>query len=160
MSKSGGFTFAEAQLGLAKTTNGRVWELLEKPGRTEDENDELVHAAHASAYLWLHVETAVHRQRAEWLVSRVYCVVGLPEAALRHARRCSEITTQHPNLMEDLDRAYGHECLARANALAGNMEAAGRYFGLAEELGQEIKNEEDRKIFHCDLESGDWHGLR
>ena len=53
MSKSGGFTFAEAQLELAKTTNVRVWELLEKPGRTEDENDELVHAAHASAYLWL-----------------------------------------------------------------------------------------------------------
>ena len=160
MNESGGFTLAEDQLELAKTTNVRVWELLEKLGRTGDENDELVHAAHASAYLWLHVETAVHRQRAEWLVSRVYCVLGLPEAALRHARRCSEITTQHPNLMEDFDRAYGHECLARANALAGNLEAARRYFGLAEELGQEIKNEEDRKIFHCDLESGDWHGLR
>ena len=115
MSESGGFTLAEAQLELAKTTNGRVWELFEKPGPTEDENDELVHAAHASAYLWLQVGTAVHWQRAEWLVSRVYCVLGLPEAALRHARRCSELTTQHPNLMEDFDRAYGHECLARAN---------------------------------------------
>lgn len=65
MSESGGFTLAEAQLELAKTTNGRVWKLFEKPDRTEDENDELVHAAHASAYLWLQVGTAVHWQRAE-----------------------------------------------------------------------------------------------
>ena len=33
-------------------TNGRVWELLELPARTDDETRELIDAAHASCWHW------------------------------------------------------------------------------------------------------------
>ena len=50
---------------LAKQINGEVWSLLDKPDRSVEEDERLVLAAHASAHRWLHVGTAVHRQRGE-----------------------------------------------------------------------------------------------
>jgi hypothetical protein len=62
--------------------------------------------------------------------------------------------------MEDFDRAYALECMARANGVAGNREAASRYLALAEEAGAAIENEDNRKIFRADLDGGNWGGLR
>src|SRR4051812_28011006 len=41
-----------------------TWTLLEKENRTPDEDDEMVHAAHASAYHWLHANGAGPRRIA------------------------------------------------------------------------------------------------
>ena len=62
--------------------------------------------------------------------------------------------------MEDFDVAYSHECLARANGSAGNLDEARNQLRLADEAGQAIANEEDRRIFLDDLQAGDWFGLK
>ena len=122
MSEERRFTLNEAQLEFAKKINGLVWKLLEKPDRSKDEDWEMLHASHASLYHWLQVGTGLHRQRGEWLVSRVRTVLGNGNEAVVHATRCLELTEYHNDLMEDFDFAFAYESAARANALAGNSK--------------------------------------
>lgn len=153
-------TLEEAHLTFAKKINGRVWELLDKQERTSQEDEEMVYAAHASCYHWLHAGTEMNHQRGEWMIARVYTVLEMPEAALQHAQRCLELTDDFKELMQDFDFAFAFEGAARANALVGNTEAAHLYLHKAEEAGNKIQNDEDRKIFFDDLNSGKWFGIK
>ncbi|MGC9332725.1 MAG: hypothetical protein ACP5JJ_01140 [Anaerolineae bacterium] len=154
------FTEADAHRYFAIQFNGETWNLLEKAERTKMEDERMVYAAFASCRHWLEAGTGVHHQRAEWLIARVYATLGLGQAALRHAARCLELTEQHAGEMEDFDRAYAYEALARANAIAGNPAEARQYLARAEEAGAVIADEQSKKIFEGDLQGGDWRGLR
>ncbi len=148
-----------AHLAFAKRLNGEVWSLLEKSDRTPEDNERMVHAAHASCYHWLHAGTPVNHQRGEWLIARVYTVLGLGEAALSHAERCVALTGQHPELMADFDRAYALEGLARAQALRGSVQIAEELKQQARAAGEQIADLDDRRLFEGDLTAPGWHGL-
>ena len=139
----------ERQLGIDLFNS--TWTLLEQPGRSPDDDDELVHRAHASAYHWRQVGTAVHRARSEWLCSRVYAVLGRVEPALHHARRCLEIVDSNPAEMEDWDRPAALEAVARAHWIAGNLGEARRYGEQGRELAAAIADEDDRVHIEADL---------
>lgn len=130
-----------------------VWRLLEKSDRTPEEEDELLHQAHASAYHWLKAPECEpkNRARSEWLCSRVYAVLGQAEPALHHAERCLEIAEQHADNMEDWDLPFAYEALARAHGLAGHAEESRRYAELASESGESIDDPEDREHLAADL---------
>ena len=153
------YTEQEAHRHFGSKLNGEVWNLLGKPERSESEDEQMIHAAHASCYHWLQVGTGAHHQRGEWLISHVYAVLGLPLAALHHAQRCQALTEEHADLLEDFDRAYALEALARANAVAGNRDEALEYRKLAAEAGQAIADAESKKYFLGDLEGGNWGSL-
>jgi hypothetical protein len=159
MSQDQTFTETEAHRYFAIQFNSETWNLLEKAGRTKDEDERMVYAAFASCRHWLEAGTAAHHQRGEWLIARVYAVLGQDRAALRHAERCLALTEQYTGEMQDFDWAYAYEAMARANAIAGNPEEAGKYLALAEEAGAAIADEQSKKIFVSDLKSGDWRGL-
>lgn len=146
----------ETHEALARAANGEVWDLLEKAGRSAEESERMVHAAHACSYHWLHAGTAVHQQRGEWLLSRVYTVLGREQAALHHARRCLELTERHLGEMKDFDLAYAQEAMARVGALVGDREETARRRAAAEALGSRIADPEDRQIFLGDLAAGPW----
>jgi hypothetical protein len=78
---------------LAAQLFNQTWQLLEQEGRTEEDDAQMIHTAHASRYHWGQVLTAtpVHLARGEWLVSRVYAVLGRAEPALYHARRVLDL---------------------------------------------------------------------
>jgi hypothetical protein len=160
MSEEQTFTETEAHRYFAIQFNSETWNLLEKAGRTKEEDERMVCAAFASCRHWLEAGTAVHHQRGEWLIARVYAMLGLGEAALRHAERCLELTEQHADEMQDFDLAYAYEAAARASAIAGSRERAGKYLALAEEAAMAIADERSKQIFDGDLRSGDWRGLR
>jgi hypothetical protein len=126
-----------------------VWELLEKPDRTKDENDSMVHAAHASRFLWGQVGTAVNLARGEWQVSRVYSVLNRTEPSLYHARRCLEICKE--NNIGDFDLAYAYEAIARAMAVAGKRSESQHYLVAASEAGERIAEQDDKNLFFNDL---------
>jgi len=144
---------------LAKQINGEVWSLLDKPDRTVEDDERLVLAAHASAYHWLHVGTAVHRQRGEWMLAHVHTVRSRESPARHHARRCLALTETFAAEMKDFDVAYAYEAVARAEALGEDSEPARRYLHLAEAQGARIADEEDRTIFLADLQRGPWFGV-
>ena len=160
MSDTKPFTLEEAELHFARALNGQVWELLQKPGRAKAESERMLYAAYASCYHWLKAGTGVNHQRGEWLISHVCAELGLAEPALRHAARCEELTAEFADLMKDFDRAYAHEGMARAHALAGNRDAALSHLRLAEEAGQAIADPDGKSTFLGDLSSGAWHGIR
>jgi hypothetical protein len=121
-----------------------VWRLLE----SREDDDRLVHQAHASAYHWLHAPECEpkNRARSEWLCSRVYAVLGRAEPALHHAQRCFEICEECADNVEDWDLAFAYEALARANRVAGHEEEARRYERRGRELAEQIADPEDKEI--------------
>ena len=139
----------EEERKLAVTLFNRVWELMETDPRTPEENDELIHAAHASRYHWGNVGEPANSARGEWQCSRIYTVLGRADAAFWHAQRCLEICTQHG--IGDWDLAYAYEALARTHALAGETDESGRFLELAR--GVEIAEEDDREHLLDDLKS-------
>jgi hypothetical protein len=146
-------TFVEAvdHRRLGVDLFNKAWMLMEKDERTEAEDDELLHCAHASAYHWMQVGTPANRARSEWQCSRVYTVLRRAEPALHHARRCLEICETSPDALEDWDLPYAHEALARAFGLAGDQAEARHHEEQARELGERIENPKERRLLEVDL---------
>jgi len=142
---------AEEQSQLAVDLFNRVWDLMLKPDRTVEEDDEMLHAAHASRYHWGEAGKPENRARGEWQVSRVYTVLGRGGAAIYHANRCLEICEKYG--IGDWDKAYAYEALSRANRVARHVAEARNFRKLAREWGDRIKDREDREQFEKDYET-------
>jgi len=136
---------------LAAQLFNETWRLMDQPDRTADDDDRMIHAAHASRYHWGQVPeaTPAHLARGEWQISRVYAVLGRAEPALHHAQRVLDIC-QH-NGIGDWDLAFALEALARAHAVAGHPEQARRYTDQALAAVSDIADEEDRALVLADL---------
>ncbi len=126
-----------------------TWSLLDKPDRTPEDDDLMLHAAHASRYHWSRIGTPVHFARGEWQISRVYAVLKRAEPAIYHAQRCLQIC--QANGIGDFDLAFAYEALARAYALAGSKDESARYLALAKAAGEQIAEEDDRSLLFSDL---------
>jgi len=130
----------------------KTWTLLEKPTRTPEEDDELIHCAHASAYHWLQVGTRANRSRSEWQCSRAHVVLGQVEQALYHARRCHELVEANEDgSMEVWDLPAAYEALARAHLTAGHREEAAHWARLGREATAKIEDEDDRHVMEADF---------
>ena len=129
-----------------------TWRLLDKE-RTPEEDEELLHEAHASAYHWLVAPEceAKNRARGEWMCSRAYAVLGRAEPALHHAERCLRIVQASPQDMDDFDLPFAYEALARASAVAGNSDDVERYEQEAREAAERITDAEDKELVLTDL---------
>jgi DNA-binding transcriptional MerR regulator len=128
-----------------------TWTLMEKAHRSERETDLMVHAAHASRFMWEEVGEPVNHARGEWQIARAYAIVDRAEPALHHARRCLQIVEEFG--VGDFDLACAYEAMARAHATAGDAEAARRYEALGREAAARIEDADDRALVVADLDS-------
>lgn len=129
-----------------------VWRLLEVEERTPQQDDEMLHAAHASRWHWSRAGVADLDQRlavGEWQCSRVYAVLGRGEPALHHARRCVEMV--EAGGLEDWVTASAYEAMARASSAAGDREAFDQWRDRARAAADAIGDEEDREVIEGDL---------
>ena len=126
-----------------------VGRLLEIEGRTQAQDDDLVHAAHASRWHWGRVGGPEQWAIGEWQCSRVYAVLGRGDQALFHAQRCLDLCDE--NGVESFVPASAHEALARAHAVRGDMEAARVERNLAYALAVELDDDDDRAVIEADL---------
>src|SRR3954454_19351855 len=130
----------------------KTWTLMEKPTRTPEEDDEMIHCAHASGYHWQQVGTRANRARSEWQCSRVHAILGQSEQALYHARRCHETAAANEDgSMEDWDLAGAYEALARAHLTAGHHEEAAHWAQLGRTTTAALADEDERKVFEADF---------
>jgi hypothetical protein len=129
----------------------RVWELLETESRTEAEDAEMIHSAHASTCHWMVVGKPENRARGEWQCSRVYAVLGRQEPAMFHAQKVLEICQREG--LRDFDLAFAYEALARAAAVAGDGDESRRWVELARAAATEIAGDFDRELVLSDLET-------
>lgn len=143
---------AHRRIGVALYNH--VWTLLELPDRSPDQDDEMIHAAHASCYHWSLAQgsTPINLGRGEWLCSRVYAVLGRAEPALWHARRSLAAAEAGGEGVEDWDLAAALESMARALAVAGDSEVVA-WKARAEAALVDIADLEDREQIAADIAS-------
>jgi DNA-binding transcriptional MerR regulator len=152
MSAPGTGSVSDARMLAAQLFN-ETWRLMEQEDRSRDDDDRMIHTAHASRYHWGQAPTATPRNlaRGEWQVSRVYAVLGRGEPALHHAGRVLEICQE--NGYGDFDLAFAYEALARAHAVGGDATAAREYTDQALAAAEDITEADDRELVLADLET-------
>jgi DNA-binding transcriptional MerR regulator len=136
-----------------------VWTLLETPQRTARQDDEMIHAAHASRHHWGaagHHAEPYRLVTGEWQCSRVYATLRRPEPALWHARRALALCDEHD--VQGFFRGAAHEALARAHRVAGDELAARAEVATARAISATLEDPEDREILDGDLATVDVDG--
>jgi len=129
-----------------------VWQMLDVEGRAPEQDDQMVHAAHASRWHWSQAgELGGDQQLAvgEWQCSRVYSVLGRGEPALHHARACLAICEEAG--LGDWVVAAAYEALARASAVAGDLGEAHAWLARARTATAAIADPKDREVIDADL---------
>ncbi len=128
-----------------------VWNLLDKKDRSAEEDDKMLHAAHASRFHWGEIGTPLEFERGEWQISRVYAVLNHPQAAIYHAQRCLELC--EANEIGDFDLAFAYEALTRAFVAAGDTAQGEEYIQRAKQAGEQIEDTSNREYFFGQLET-------
>jgi DNA-binding transcriptional MerR regulator len=130
----------------------KTWTLMEKTTRSTEEDDEMIHMAHASAYHWMQVGTRANRARSEWQCSRVHVILGQVDQALYHARRCHEIAEANEDGSTEIwDLPAAYEALARAHLAAGHGEEAAHWAKLGRDATARIEDADERAVMEADF---------
>ena len=142
------FDAAQAHRWFAVEFNNRAWDLVEKDGRSAEETQEMLNAAHAAAIHWKAVGNLLNEERAENLLATVYLKAGRAEPALRHSQRCLTLSEQNAAVGSEtpFDRATALGCAACAHELAGDVNEAERLKALALSAAA-VLEADDRPVF-------------
>lgn len=143
----------QAHRHFAKSCFNETWELLERDDRSESDNEEMIHTAHASRWHWLKSGDATPENHAvrDWQLARVYAVAGRAVPASRYAAESLVWCEQH-----DLDpfyTAYAYEALARAAAVGERWDDRDHYVRLAEEMTARVDDRDSGQMVLDDLAS-------
>jgi hypothetical protein len=128
---------------FAAAANNRAWELSVQT-RNAAEDQEMLNAAHASAWHWTKVGTELNRMRATMLLAEVHALLGLGQSALAHAEKMRTyfLGVQPP----DWEVAFVHVVHAHAASAAGETEKHRASYGLAVAALEAVSNDKERGI--------------
>src|SRR5262249_14989841 len=124
--------------------NNRAWDLaVEKRDPAGDQ--ELLNAAHASAWHWQVVGTELNHMRAKLLLAEVHALLGHGETALAYAEemRSYFLGKQDP---PDWELAFTHAVYAHAAHAAGRSDLHAQAYEAAEAAVAAVADEQDRAI--------------
>ncbi|WP_413300689.1 hypothetical protein AA0X95_19245 [Bacillus sp. 1P10SD] len=138
---------------LAVNSFNAVWDLLDLPQRTTEEEEKMIHLAHTSFWHWTQVvdHTPQNVSIGYWQLSRVYAFAKLGERALYFGEQCLEVSLK--NEIEPFYIGYAYEALCRANALLEKDELAKDQFNLAMDYAQLVKVDSAKESLIKDLNS-------
>ncbi len=122
------FDVDRAQRWFAVEFNNRAWDLVEKPVRSADEAERMIHMAHAACIHWLHVGNVVNHARAQCLLATAYAAGGIGEPAVRHAEKCLTLCDEVRDQLTEFDWASAYGCAANAHRCMGNLARAREYY--------------------------------
>jgi len=137
------------QRRLAAQANNRAWQLAESPGRSPQEDEDMLQAAHAAMYFWKLVGTAGNQAHAAQLVAHVYALLKQPDPA-RHYLAQSE-----PFFAEQAcapwERAFALAVKASVAAASGQAQAHAASYREAERVIAALPDPEDRDILNATM---------
>jgi hypothetical protein len=128
---------------FAAAANNRAWDLSVQT-RNAAEDQEMLNAAHASAWHWARVGTELNHMRAAMLLAEVHALLGLGRSALAYAEemRAYFLGVQSP----DWEVAFVHVVHAHAASAAGETEKHRASYDLAVAALEAVSNERERGI--------------
>jgi hypothetical protein len=145
------FDIAVAHRYFSGDCFNRVWELLDKPDRSRDDDCLMVSMCHASLFHWLQRPDCSSRNLSigYWQLSRVYSVLRQADNARMYGRLC----LTHSENDEPFYLGYAYEALARAELLAGNGGIAKEVLAAGREQAAKVTEYDDRQVLERDLDS-------
>jgi hypothetical protein len=122
-----------------------AWDYLVKKGRRSDDDQQMLHLAHASRFHWSIVGSPRNQAVGDWQISRVYAALNQPQLALLFAQSC--LTRCRKGHLEYI-LCTAYEAVARAHAVAGDYASAREHIRKAHQaLDASSVNATDRRIF-------------
>jgi|LGOV01.1.fsa_nt_gb hypothetical protein len=129
-----------------------TWDLIEKLDRNKDEDERMIHYAHASRLHWeLSGAPILNLVRGDWQISRVYSLLGLGESALYHAQSCYTKTIN--NKIGDFDLVFAYECMANAYKVLGNEELMKENLELGYKSIDQVKKDTNKEYCKSELDN-------
>lgn len=131
----------------------RAWVLMDKAERTPEQQEEMLRLSHTSLWHWTQRDdySPTKASVGYWQLSRIYVLLGQPEGAARYGE-LSLRTASGPST-PPFYRAYAHEALSRAAALAGNWAEVQRNLDQARKVSAKIEDESSRAMLLADLDT-------
>jgi hypothetical protein len=129
---------------FGSSANNRAWELAELPADEVDQL-ELLNAAHAAAWHWQAIGTALHRMRALMLLAQAHAQAGLGTTALAYAEEMRSYFLATPGT-PDWEVAFAHLVHAHAAFAAGDSIRHEQSYAAAVKAVAAIGDAEDKAI--------------
>jgi hypothetical protein len=125
--------------------NNRAWRLAEAARRTDAEDEEMLHCAHAAALHWGNAGTELHRARAAMLLGHVHALLGDGKRALHYARESFAYVMSHDSPPWEV--AFAHAVLAHAAGAANERALQAKHYDVAKALGDALTDAQEKAIF-------------
>ncbi len=140
------FDVPRAHRWFAVEFNNEAWELVEKPNRTPNETQRMIHLAHAAALHWGVVGKPINFERAECLLATVYAAADRLETAAMHVAYGLALSENGVDDETPFDRAALLACAAMIFSRTPNDAEGPRYAVLAQEAFAQLTDAEDREV--------------
>ncbi len=137
------------QRRLASQANNRAWSLAEQTTRTADEDEEMLHAAHAAMHFWSIVGNDNQKAHAAQLLAHVYATLRQPDAAARYLARSQGAFLS--DIAAPWERALAHAVAANVAAARGDAAAHRQHYDEAVQCVAALPDPEDRAILEKTL---------
>lgn len=129
---------------VAMQCNNRAWALSVQP-RSAAEEQEMLTAAHTSAYHWARCGTELNRMRATMLLAEVHALLGHGATALRLATEMRSYFLARGET-PDWEIAFTHAIYAHCACRAARTEAHRAAYDAAVAAIAAIADDEDRRV--------------
>jgi hypothetical protein len=151
VSQDPSFDVRQAHRYFSADCFNKAWELIEKPNRTPQEDEEMVRLNQTSIWHWTQRDDCKGRNLSigYWQASRIHAILGRAEEAQRYGRLCLDHSRQEPPFF----LAYAYEAMARAEKAAGNHDLVENYCKEAARLAESVADEQDRNALLNDLKT-------
>lgn len=129
----------------------KAWDLMEKPSRTPQENEQMILLNQASIWHWTQRADCSPRNLSigYWQASRIFSMLEEPG----NARRYGKLSLEYSRDEAPFFKAYAYEALARAELVAGDHSAKENYLQRARELSETISDADEKSMVLSDLDS-------
>jgi len=145
------FDLVSAHRHFAVDCFNRAWDLMDKPQRTTEEDEQMILLGLASLWHWTQRPdcTLTNQSVGFWQTSRIYAMLGQVENARRYGQLCLEACRGEGILPFYL--GYAYEALARAEMVAGNREKMADFLQKASQVAERMSDPEAKKQLLDDL---------
>ena len=151
MARKPDFDLVAAHRYFAAECYNRAWDLMDKPGRSAADDEQMLRLSLASHWHWTqHPDnTSTTMSIGYWQTARIYALLGQADNARHFGQLCLEASLADG--VEPFYRGYAYEALARAEMVAGNQAKMDEYLAQARREAALVSDGDEAKQLQADL---------